>query len=282
MNTNFKLIRRWICTLVGCCGCLLTVLAQEIPLEEWYTMGLRDKRFSTVREGVLYARMIPTEECGLPLNDLTRLSLLRSQAGDALVLTFRFAENYRALERAIHSLEQEGAYGPVPVVSGTLSMRFWYLPKQRLKVGLAVSGAVAANGQANYRYSIVPMDDVEIGGFYLDQTGRWCRLHLNAPDVLLSKVQLDPTSVRSLRPEVCLANRVSDYIESVGDSCWILHKLIPRKELPAIGQYYVAPAGSVRFPDGFAGKVVSVTSEKEGFRIRFGKVYDFELFERKE
>lgn len=267
-------------TIIGAWFCLLVAFrlneanAQIIPFDSVYQHA----------EGILKEQprkskrwMASYRELGVPSKDNLRMECSEGPDGYVIICNFRFKANYDALLRAVPT----DAYGPEKMAYGTSAYDIWFLPERRLKIELGHSGKVATNGNADYRYTVMPMTTVEAAGFYVDDEGHWQRFMVESPFVGIEKDCCFYSSRRTLKKSVLSAGALVPYVISVEGLSIVIDARIPRKELPVIGKVYAAPAGCTAFPYGFVGKVEKVTLQGKVCSVEFVPVSELELFEVK-
>lgn len=252
------------------------VKAQGFPMDSVYYKEVGVLQKSGGRK--LKQWMAAYDKLNLPEKDVIRFRLSELSDGYSLTCSFRFKANYDALRDAIC----DKAYGPVSVNYAGSSFNSWYYPEKRIKVVLGVLGKVAFNGNANYQYSVIPMTDSELAGFYQDTAGSWQRFLVGSAPVGLNGIGNFIDKVRTLRTSVLSADVLQRFMLSPADTLFVrLHRAIPRKELPSLGQIYATPVCSVLFPFGFVGKVAKISRSSDAVVVSFVPVDELELFDIK-
>ncbi len=265
-------------------ACLLVMMsivymsAQGFPMDTIYRMALEGRSVRGGHDYALRARMLTKEDLNLPVKDLFQLRFQENPKGLCMFCSFRFQAN----ERALHQRIPQEAFGPVRVNYGPSVFESWYLPGNNIKVSIGAVGKIASNGNADYVYSIEPMSARDKAGFFKNGLGKWDRFLIGSTTVGLSERTGFSDRVRTLRPTVLPADNLAVYmLESANTLFLHLNGIMPRKDVPAVGQIYATSSQSALFPFGFVGKVVSVCKDKTGFKVEFGEVDELELFDIK-
>lgn len=248
------------------------------PLSNYYELGFIDREQPIPREGLTYSRMMEHLQVGLPVKDRIRLDIRTNEGQRNLVCQFRFGSNYEAL---LERLKASKMFGPDTLQNPPMGILYqWFDPVEEIQLSVGYRGGVAANGVANYRYTIEPMDAVTRSRFYLSKEGDWQRLPIIGATVLTHPIATFYDKVRTLREDVLPADSLAAYLVSPAVSEAIYLQLnIPRRTLPAKGQVYYTPCRSEAFPFGFLGKVSAVKREGDKHLILFEEVRELELFD---
>lgn len=255
-----------------------TAQTGRYPLASYYEQGFIDREQPLPREGLTYSRMMDHLQVGLPLKDRIRLDLRTEEGLRKLACQFRFGANYEALAQ---QLQGAGLFGPDTLQNPPMGILYqWFDPDAGIQVSLGYRGGVAANGVANYRYEVLPMDAVTRSRFYLGQAGEWQRLPIIGETVQTPPVATFYDQYRTLRDDVRVADSLAVYMVAPAVSGRIELRLnIPRRDLPAKGQVYYTPRRSEAFPFGFLGKVTQVKREGNKQVILFEEARELDLFD---
>lgn len=260
--------------------CLLAVaghvVAQDFPLDSLYYKEISLLKENSTEIHPTKRWMVSHKSLGLPVKDLLQLRIQDGPEGYSLFCTFRFLANYKAISAGIPA----EAFGTETINYGGSLFRFWYMPEKRIKIGLGITSTVAANGNADYVYIIMPISRKELAGFFLDNANKWQRFMVGAPTVGLDGESDFLYRKRKLRNTVLSADSLQRYMLSNPSNLSVLLDIaIPRRDIPAVGRIYASPAGSLCFPFGFAGKVIKVSKINGACKMDFGPVDELDLFD---